>query len=91
MKQKPDALLYCRSFIDVNLENGLLYLKNDTIYYYYNKPIAISDVINNLPSSKKKCLNSVQVPFLHQVRHQSELYRNTCDTIPKNENMFNIH
>ena len=100
MKLNPDALLYCRSFIDICLENGcmaygLLYLKNNTIYYYDDKPVAITDLISSLPADKKMYLNSVQVPVLYQIRHPSELYskttyRNTSDTIPANENMLII-
>jgi hypothetical protein len=100
MKHNPDALLYCRSFIDICLENGclendLLYLKNNTIYYYDEKPVTITDFISSLPADMRKNLNSVQVPVLYQIRHPSELYRkttyrNTSDTIPANENMFKM-
>ena len=99
MKQNPDALLYCRSFIDICLENGflendLLYLKNNTIYYYDEKPVTITDFISSLPADKKKYLNLVPVPFLYVVRHpelyRKTTYRNTSDTIPANENMFKM-
>ncbi len=85
----PDAILYCRSFSNY-LIPGLLYVKNNTLYYFDKKSIKISDFFRNFSEHQLSELNYVPVPNIYRIKNNSPHFRKTDEIIPKNENIINI-
>ena len=87
MKQNPEAILYCRSFYDNNIE-GLLFVKNNKIFHFDKKMIELSVFINKLPHAIRTELDYVPTPNLFRQIHKSPHFRKTNEQIPRNENML---